>query len=270
VGADDISPCSIGQLLVAHPLSVMRQKINFKQRCFDRSVMLVIDADVGGFVHAISLNMLARGTLRSVLAAWSCRSGDGGTIQIDKDDKCLMEALEPLLDTPMLSGGDHMASSLSKSITWLHTLGPAVPGATEVAPSVWLGGDLGVMAGLVASGQAPAERIRPILGRTRWPAAQLQLELQRGAWVRARMVAPELSRHVCMPVVHADDFSEQSKHRENCWRMVMKATGLAGLSDFPRGRGVDDVIQTILHEHYRDMRFTSHSRSDAPRVARVA
>ncbi|CAK0836892.1 unnamed protein product [Prorocentrum cordatum] len=143
VGADDPSPCSVGQLLIAHPLSLDQDRSwTSRQPSMDQAVMLITAADVGsGHVRGVALNSPARGSLRSVLAAWSCRSGEGGIVQIDEDDRRLMEALEPLLDAPLLSGGELVAGSLSDSITWLHTLGHAVPGAREVAPSVWVGGD---------------------------------------------------------------------------------------------------------------------------------
>jgi len=256
MAANDVSPCAVGQLLITHPLSAMAQPT------LDRAVMLLADVDAGT-AKGIVLNMQARGTLRSVLAAWSCRTGDGGAHQIEETDKKHMENLGPLLDVPLLSGGDVMeAGNLYKSISWLHTLGRAVPGALEVAPSVWLGGDVRVMVGLVASGKASREHIRPVLGCTRWALPQLELELQRGVWVRAHMATAELSQQLFAAPLPEDDIQALEEQRVSSWRAALMGAGLPGLADFPRGRAVDVVLRAIIQKHYSEMRSTQYERVD--------
>jgi putative AlgH/UPF0301 family transcriptional regulator len=245
---DNESPPTIGQFLISHPISVIAQP------CLDKSVMLLSEVQ-GGFAKAVVLNMAARGTLRSVLAAWSTRNGDGGLNRIEENELKFMESLEPLLDAPLLSGGDLLDQSLIKSITWMHTLGNAVPGGVRIAPSVWLGGDVGVMAGLVASGQAQLERVRPIIGFACWTLPQLELELKRGVWVRAHLGTPCFSQRLCMGILpEPTDIAAREKYRVSAWRESLLAAGVPSLADFPRGPAIDEMLRAIIHRHYTAMK----------------
>lgn len=252
IGASSPSPVSFGDILIAHPLTGLSQP-SLNQAVVVVSALCKTRASARGIV----VNKLARGTLRSVLAAWSCRTGDGGLVKMSEADQRAMEALEPLLDANVLSGGDLKSSSLFESITWLHSLGDAVPGSLEVmpslrgGPSVCIGGDIGIMAGLVASGQADLSRVRPVLGYAAWSTQQLELELKRGVWVRARTAAPEVALRLCMAALpSADDSRAQEQHQSFAWRAALHAAGLPALACFPRSTVVDESLRSLISEHY--------------------
>merc|ERR1719221_209613 len=114
---------------------------------------------------------------------------------------------------------------------------------------MWLGGDVSVMAGLVASGQAGLERVRPVIGYCGWSHSQLDLELRRGVWVRTHNVPAELSRR--MWVVPPDSVHAIDQQRIATWRAALHGAGLPSLAEFPRGRAVDQILRSILHDHYR-------------------
>eukprot|EP00927_Polykrikos_kofoidii_P066715 TRINITY_DN62271_c0_g1_i1.p1 TRINITY_DN62271_c0_g1~~TRINITY_DN62271_c0_g1_i1.p1 ORF type:complete len:417 (-),score=34.70 TRINITY_DN62271_c0_g1_i1:138-1388(-) len=242
---DDVSLPSFGQFLIAHPMSVIAQP------SLDQGVILLSEVDTEvGHVKGVALNMSARCTLRSMFRALSCRGADGSVDAVIDADLELKAVLEPLLDAPALLGGALMADSLSKSLTWLHTLGRSVPGAKEVAPSVWLGGDVRVMATMVASGAASLENIRPVIGYSGWSLQQLSLELKRGIWVRARTVGPEISQRFCVePSPGCVDH-----HRVSTWRTALIGVNLPCLAFFPRGKGVDGILLEFLADHYKSMK----------------
>ncbi|MBD5371605.1 MAG: YqgE/AlgH family protein [Bacteroides sp.] len=66
---------------------------------------------------------------------------------------------------------------------WLHDLGPEVlPGAMEILPGLYVGGDYNALINESASGHSLPGIIRFYLGYSGWGAAQLEREIEAGAW----------------------------------------------------------------------------------------
>merc|ERR1712196_204834 len=101
---------------------------------------------------------------------------------------------------------------------WLHSHGDVVPESWEIAPSVFLGGDLGI-----AGAMESTRRERGIVGGLRifrgfsaWSLSQLEIELERGVWIRAQASCPSAAFELCLgPSVGVD-----------AWRSAMEAAGL--------------------------------------------
>merc|ERR1712232_277475 len=117
---------------------------------------------------------------------------------------------------------------------WLHTHGKVVANAHEIAPSVFVGGDIGLVA---ATEHANMERgiadgLRIFRGFAAWSLSQLEIELERGVWIRARALCPSAALELCLgqgPQA-GDDVA---------WRAALEAVGLPALARFPRGAAVD-------------------------------
>eukprot|EP00933_Yihiella_yeosuensis_P054768 TRINITY_DN5331_c2_g1_i2.p1 TRINITY_DN5331_c2_g1~~TRINITY_DN5331_c2_g1_i2.p1 ORF type:complete len:181 (-),score=37.34 TRINITY_DN5331_c2_g1_i2:335-826(-) len=145
--------------------------------------------------------------------------------------------------------------TLKDGLRWIHTLGDRVEDAREVAPSVWMGGKV-VAATSSSTTEDPAWlkfQIRPILGYCGWAREQLELELERGVWIRCRADSPETARAICMR--DADELLGIGglHRREKTWRAALKAAGCPGLANFPRGPKADVSLQRLVHAHYRSM-----------------
>lgn len=242
------SRAAFGQFLIAHPL------FGIVDTAFDKTIVLLSAVDdTNRQVKGLVINEPTRGDLRSVLAGWSCRTGDGGALRMSEEDMRVMEALDPLLDAPLLLGGNLRSETLLESITWLHTLGDVVPGAMQITRDLWLGGQASSLAGLVASGQAELSRIRPVLGHMAWSIPQLELDLKRGAWIRAQAAEPEVALRLCMAALPAaHDNGARSRHQATLWRASLNALGLPDLASFPRGKAVDETIRSFFQSHYRN------------------
>lgn len=241
------SRAAFGQFLIAHPL------FGIVDTAFDKTIVLLSAVDDHSRqVKGLVINEPTRGDLRSVLAGWSCRTGDGGALRMSEEDMRVMEGLDPLLDAPLLLGGNLRSETLLDSITWLHTLGDVVPGAVQLTRSLWLGGQASSLAGLVASGQAELSRIRPVLGHMAWSIPQLELDLKRGAWIRAQAAEPEVALRLCMAALPAaHDNGARTRHQATLWRASLNASGLPDLAVFPRGKAVDETIRSFFQSHYR-------------------
>lgn len=79
---------------------------------------------------------------------------------------------------PVYSGGPVDLQRLF----WIHTFGEELPGALEVLPGIFVGGDYNVLSDLLASGRNPQGEIRFYLGYSGWTSGQLDREVQVGAW----------------------------------------------------------------------------------------
>lgn len=66
---------------------------------------------------------------------------------------------------------------------FLHALGDDLPGADEVLPGVWIGGDEMAVRDLLATMEPRLVAGRVLCGYAGWSAGQLQGELEQGAWV---------------------------------------------------------------------------------------
>jgi len=219
-------PVAVGDILLSHAVSCIPTPI------FDRAVILideVVDEEMTagqlGAVRGIVLNHPTGTTLRQLLLGWPLFP-----------DRAWAERLGPLLDLELLCGGPVMGGSLQDGLSWLHLHGARVPGAREIAPSLWSGGDLGELAALDLEG---LDGLWPVIGFAGWAPPQLDNELERGVWVHARPETPMLAR-LCL-----------GSNRESAaaWRAAMRAAGLPGLADVPRGRAVDKRLVALLGAH---------------------
>ncbi|CAK0812357.1 unnamed protein product, partial [Prorocentrum cordatum] len=108
---------------------------------------------------------------------------------------------------------------------------PGAPSTPARGPS-WPEGRLGLqVAGrLVRDGEAQLGDLRPFVGFSGWAALQLELELQRGVWVRARAPdRPQPWRRLL------------GQPGGPCWRACLRASGMRALSLVPRGGEAGDA-----------------------------
>lgn len=231
VEADASKATRFGDVLISHAISCISQPI------FDRSVILIDEVDeIAGVTRGLVLNAPGGTSLRQLLLRWP---------QAEKQD--WVRSLGPLLDLEVYGGGPVMSKYLSESVTWLHTYGDQVAGAREVAPSLWIGGDLNELAARVAATTAQAQdaasrilpSIWPVVGFAGWAAPQLANEIERGVWIRGRAATSALGR-VCLT---ADSIA--------AWRAAMRGVGLPQLADFPRSAAVDSRLLKLVETHHK-------------------
>lgn len=108
-------------------------------------------------------------------------------------------------ELPLHYGGPVQLDSLH----FLHTIGPAVPDATEVLPGLYWGGQLNVMVDLMRLGAVQATDVKFFLGYSGWNAGQLDEELSHNSW----MIAPATLETVLTTLP------------EHLWRTVLREQG---------------------------------------------
>ncbi len=65
---------------------------------------------------------------------------------------------------------------------FLHSLGDIIPGASEVAPGLWIGGEFEAMLGYIRSGYPIEGKLRFFIGYSGWDRHQLAGELKDKVW----------------------------------------------------------------------------------------
>jgi len=239
----------VGELLIAHPLACLFQPE------LDQAVVLVDEVDdESGSVHGIVLNKPEGVTLREAMTTAPPPE----------------EVFEPLLDAELYVGGDLVAQEFHflERIRWLHPFGPNVlPGACELLPGIFLGGDLEKLAALVGCGDIDVARLRPMLGFVGWECTQLELELERGVWIRTRTpsgvscnsfldAVTKLRRVQAEAAANSESIVHQ--HSKACcsllWRAALQSSGFASLAMFPRAYGqnkleIDNRLIQWVEEH---------------------
>lgn len=219
-----------GDVLISHTISCIAQPI------FDRSVILIDDVDESaGGVRGLVLNAPGGTTLRQLLLRWP-----------NAEDHSWVESLGPLLDLEVRGGGPVIGSSLRDSVTWLHSHGDEVPGARQVAPSLWSGGDIQRLGARVAAITAEAKdaasrivpSVWPVVGFAGWAIQQLANEVERGVWIRGRASNDAFGR-VCL-----------AAESNAAWRAAMRGVGMSQLADFPRSGAVDTHLMKLLERHH--------------------
>lgn len=118
---------------------------------------------------------------------------------------------------PVHSGGPVGLDTLQ----FLHTVPELIPGGTELAPGLHLGGDLDALAELIAADpDRAADCVRLLLGYSGWGAGQLEEELVRGSWVPA-------------PLAEVGWIFQGDP--QGVWRRVIRSLGghARGLEDLP-------------------------------------
>ena len=108
------------------------------------------------------------------------------------------------------------------TLHYLHDLGEAVPGAVELVPGLWWGGDFETFKDAVSAPDFEGA-VRLFLGYSGWGSGQLEAELEEGAWAVAGMKARW--------AFHTEP--------EQIWRQVMLSLGgewelLANFPEDPR------------------------------------
>jgi putative transcriptional regulator len=106
------------------------------------------------------------------------------------------------------------------TLQFLHRVPEQVPGGTELAPGLVLGGELDALARYIEADPAEARlHVRMLLGYSGWGAKQLEAELAGGAWVPAAL--------------HADWAFQPDG--QLVWRRVLRSLGrlAQGLEDLP-------------------------------------
>lgn len=267
VDVRDTTPAQVGDFLIAHPLACIFQP------ALDQAVILVDHVDEqAATVRGTVLNMPSHASVQELVAAWP-----------DNDPHDLWETtedLQPILHALLWRGGDLSGGKGPKEdVRWLHIFDDgAVPGAREVAPDVWLGGDVPLLAAQVVKARKAccadtsfehfdtAWVARPIIGHCAWSRSQLALELERGVWVRARATSVEAAHGLCFPEsppptkksengqVPSDlhkRLSNDQTFRAAHWRSALRAVGAHVLAAFPRGPGADVKLKALLNSHFR-------------------
>lgn len=120
-----------------------------------------------------------------------------------------------LSEVPIYRGGPIVVgSSLRENLHWLHDM--ELPGARPIGSGLYLSGDAKEIL------RSESSFLRVCFGYAGWRPLQLQLELEMGIWLRANGWRPG---------------------GEELWRHSLRATGLAAMAAFPRGRELDETIR---------------------------
>lgn len=136
-----------GTILVSSPLL---QDPNFKH-----TAVLILDQDMNGGHIGLVLNR----PLDMSLADISDMPGSADNV-------------------PLQNGGPVDLQRLF----WIHTLGEALPGALEILPGLYIGGDYDALIKMFVDGKDIKDKIRFYLGYSGWGKDQLEKEVQMTAW----------------------------------------------------------------------------------------
>lgn len=243
------SEAAVGDILVTHPLSCLVASI------FDQAVLLLHESSRDG-IGGLVLNKPMSITLGEMLDRWP-----------NTQDKQWLEGIDlgTILAGQLFKGGP-IIGSLKDSLRWLHLHGP-VRGASEVAPSVWFGGDLSEIASRC---DGDLSGIRFFLGYSGWATRQLQIELECGVWIRVQAEA-ELAEEVA----NADalyplrEVCFNVEERGKAWRSTLRHTGQCVLAAFPRSSGADQRARGHL-ERFSQVEPASDEVHDSIAIGQVA
>lgn len=138
---------AVGSLLIAEPF--------LKEHWFCHAVICMLDCDPGQSAMGVVMNRPSGQTLNNLI--------DGVTTPND---------------IPVWVGGP---MSLDR-LFFIHTLGPLIPGAREIAPGLYLGGDFDEMLSYINGGLDPEGTIRFFVGYSGWSPGQLNQEIADHVW----------------------------------------------------------------------------------------
>eukprot|EP00435_Cladocopium_sp_Y103_P004693 s165_g1.t1 len=217
-----------GDLLVAHPMS------SIGDSNFDQALVLIKEVGddyVSGFVVNKPLRKL---TLQQLLSnrkvAQSAEDKDWA------DSIRGHSALEKLIvhrGGPIIVG-----SSLQRNLHWLHCFS-TVTGAQEIAPGLWIGGDIAQILHRVAQNQVDGPLVRLCFGHANWESLQLRVELESGSWVRARALETEGGDGLSVTATACLD-------DEKAWQKTLLSAGLPELANFPRNGEADARLRPYI------------------------
>lgn len=97
-------------------------------------------------------------------------------LQLTLADVCNMPGSADRL--PVYNGGPVDLQRLF----WIHTMGESLPGAVEILPGLYVGGDYEALVEMFAKGDDLSDKIRFFLGYSGWGDQQLANEVQQEAW----------------------------------------------------------------------------------------
>lgn len=141
---------SAGCLLVAQPL--------LQESYFNHGVIALVDHGIDGSLGTV-MNNPAGGMLHEVI-----------------------DGVSPDHVIPVYNGGPMGQDRLY----FLHNLGSRmIPGSTEFAPGVYLGGDFDAIREYIEVGGQIEGRVRFFVGYSSWSTGQLEDELRQGVWAIA-------------------------------------------------------------------------------------
>lgn len=244
---------SAGDLLLTHPMSCLFEST------LDQAVVLLTGAGRDTLqVDGLVLNKPVGATLGQMVDKW----------QHPRDREWASSlCLGPLLESRLYRGGPiTRARSLQESLQWLHRFGEGVPGCRRIAPGVFLGGDLNVIAGRALEDPSG---VRVFLGHAGWAPLQLRIELECGVWVRG------LADDETAPAQDSDGVGSTAggghdsprgggvgdgrgfggvldalcfgqMERAQSWKEAMVRAGLGGFARFPRSPGVDRRLRGYI------------------------
>lgn len=140
-----------GCLLVSDPM--------MEDTCFSRSVVMILDRDSSKGHLGLILNKPTRLKFEDLMPGW-----------------------KPGAEIPIYFGGPVDLERLFL----LHTLGDIIPGATQVSPGIFVGGDVEQILQYMEDGEDTEGRLRFFLGYSGWSYGQLEGEISRHSWAVGR------------------------------------------------------------------------------------
>lgn len=146
-----------GTLLVSEPM--------MGDSNFSRSVVLILEKDSSQGYIGLILNKQTNLTMGDMISNW-----------------------EKGKDVVLFDGGPVDPGRLFM----IHTLGEQIPGAHEVIPGIWVGGDLKEIAKYIQNGGELDGKMRFFLGYSGWTSGQLEEEIRKKAWAVQPDVEPEV------------------------------------------------------------------------------
>ncbi len=106
------------------------------------------------------------------------------------------------------------------TLSFLHTLGPEVPGAVKITKSVYWGGDFEFLKKMINDGKASSQSVKFFAGYSGWAPAQLEGEIAENSWI----------------VSSPDDGLIMTRDVEDTWEQAMQGMGeiYKTWTNFPR------------------------------------
>eukprot|EP00927_Polykrikos_kofoidii_P068719 TRINITY_DN64041_c0_g1_i1.p1 TRINITY_DN64041_c0_g1~~TRINITY_DN64041_c0_g1_i1.p1 ORF type:complete len:532 (-),score=71.31 TRINITY_DN64041_c0_g1_i1:242-1741(-) len=241
---------AVGDLLLTHPLSCLFEPV------FDQAIVLVDAVGVREgsetTTTGLVLNKPTRVTFGEMLGRWR-----------NAEDRVWLNSidLEPVAQARIFRGGPVIpVGLLREKMRWLHSYGEGLSGAQQVAPSLWLGGDLADVAARVREGGGRG--IRFFLGYAAWSPVQLWHELECGVWARARSGemqsvgraererrqnhgahAEAAAAAATIQSISAKELGLGTLERGPAWRMALAGAGLHDFASFPRSMIADQRMR---------------------------
>eukprot|EP00405_Crypthecodinium_cohnii_P013692 CAMPEP_0206453466 /NCGR_PEP_ID=MMETSP0324_2-20121206/20562_1 /ASSEMBLY_ACC=CAM_ASM_000836 /TAXON_ID=2866 /ORGANISM="Crypthecodinium cohnii, Strain Seligo" /LENGTH=550 /DNA_ID=CAMNT_0053923761 /DNA_START=36 /DNA_END=1684 /DNA_ORIENTATION=- len=227
----DPRPVVVGDCLMMHPVSA------FAGESFDKAIVL-IDVVNEDEITGIVVNNAFSTTVGKLLER--LKGGDNDLSHLD---------LRALGDCRLYRGGPIVMADIMDCFCWLHVFGKDVEGAREVAPGIYLGGNLEVIAKRAAESELDlSQSIRFFLGYAGWAPNQLKMELECGIWLRAHPQEEEskgvgLETTDTVQTVH--DFCFGDDHKKS-WQAALRSAGREDFACFPRGPHIDPRLRRYI------------------------